>query len=610
MTGPGGAGTTPITSLTIGSASGAANSLNLSTGAISVTGPAGTTINATGALNVGTSTFSTTALAVTGSVSVADGGSLTLAAATVAVGGVANLSGASSGQITNLTLARGSAALGSQTIQTLTVYGGTPVAGLLRHFTFNNGVAADVQRQQRPGNPIQGRGCDHQRRQVQRRLPDLGAATSNAYLQIGVNGNGPTIGNNYTLTAWYEDAAPTNGNGRTLWRGDDNNIQNGGDHPVYVNGGGNNVGLWGNTSGGGFDQAGAGQLPDGSNNNGVWHFLAVVNNNGVQTFYTNNPDGSLQVLGTVAKNMNTNNLGGFGGYGNGWNQSFAAGIDDGWVYNTALSTVDLTALMNDVSAPSSLSFNDGSQAHIATFNYASSNSVNVPLGASVGTLAASISAGSVTFNNTNLMPSLAVSGGNVNLARRTGLTNLAVSGGQATVGAAAAVTTASVTGGVANFSNTAPMTSLTVSGGSATFGAGVQAATATFSGGTANTNGNFLAVNNTLNVVTNAATIGLTGNNSFAVKGSNLAANIDVLQLKGGTTTLSYLSGGAGLDVRGWQNGGGTLVFAPDQGSTPDMTFTTVNPAGASNNSTYAHNLNHYWCYHQRRFQHPPGRPE
>ena len=63
-------------SLTLGSASGSVNTLNLGTGPISVTGPGGTTINAKGFLDVGAGSFQTTSLSIAGAASVGSGGSL------------------------------------------------------------------------------------------------------------------------------------------------------------------------------------------------------------------------------------------------------------------------------------------------------------------------------------------------------------------------------------------------------------------------------------------------------------------------------------------------------------------------------------------------------
>jgi fibronectin-binding autotransporter adhesin len=57
-----------VQSLTLGAGTGAANVLNLGAGPLSVTGPAGTTINATGVLNVGSGTLESSALNISGTV--------------------------------------------------------------------------------------------------------------------------------------------------------------------------------------------------------------------------------------------------------------------------------------------------------------------------------------------------------------------------------------------------------------------------------------------------------------------------------------------------------------------------------------------------------------
>ena len=79
VTGPAGSAATNIGSLTLGFASGGPNVLNLGTSPFNVTGLAGTTINATGVLNVGSrSSLSTISLKLPGgSASVVNGGTLT-----------------------------------------------------------------------------------------------------------------------------------------------------------------------------------------------------------------------------------------------------------------------------------------------------------------------------------------------------------------------------------------------------------------------------------------------------------------------------------------------------------------------------------------------------
>ena len=93
MTGP--ASAASINSLTLGLSSGSPNNeLDLFTGPLTISGNAGTMVNASGYLNLGSRTFTTTALSIAGSVSAAAGGSLTASGA-VAVTGSANFAAGS-----------------------------------------------------------------------------------------------------------------------------------------------------------------------------------------------------------------------------------------------------------------------------------------------------------------------------------------------------------------------------------------------------------------------------------------------------------------------------------------------------------------------------------
>ncbi len=67
---------TSVQGLSLGSGTGSLNTLNLSAGPLCVTGPTGTTVNATGVLNIGSGTLQTTALSIAGSVSLGASGSL------------------------------------------------------------------------------------------------------------------------------------------------------------------------------------------------------------------------------------------------------------------------------------------------------------------------------------------------------------------------------------------------------------------------------------------------------------------------------------------------------------------------------------------------------
>jgi autotransporter-associated beta strand protein len=332
----------------------------------------------------------------------------------------------------------GSLAVASQSINTLNVsstLASGSYAGLERHFVFNNGTAADVS-----GN--NGMAA----LQYSAVVTTSGGKYSTGYLnlssdphdylRIGNDANsGPVIGNNYTLTCWYMDAGINSGNNATLWRGG-NGLGNGldGDHPVILNntaGLRNQLGIYANGSGvmygnANFQQASlngaAATLPgvdaNGNSTDNAWHFLAVVDNNGMQTFYTNNGN-SLQVLGTLGHYMQPNQwLAGLGGM-NDWQQRFALGLDDAYVYNTALGADQLTNVMNESYLPAPVvTFAPGSTATVNTFNYgAVGGSIQVPAGVTMQT--ANVSNGSVAFASGATLSTLALSGGTVNASQLT-----------------------------------------------------------------------------------------------------------------------------------------------------------------------------------------------
>ena len=91
VTGP--AALASVRSLTLGSASGGLNTLNLGMGQLNVTGAAGTMVDPTGVLNVGSS-FQTTSLSIAGTTNVVLGGSLAISGA-VAVSSPGMLNAAS-----------------------------------------------------------------------------------------------------------------------------------------------------------------------------------------------------------------------------------------------------------------------------------------------------------------------------------------------------------------------------------------------------------------------------------------------------------------------------------------------------------------------------------
>jgi autotransporter-associated beta strand protein len=92
-----------VQGLTVGSTSGAANTLNFGLGIINVTGPSGVLVNPTGILNLGNGSLQTTSLNLAGSMSVCGSGSLTTSG-TMNVNNLGVLSVSSSGFIAPTTI--------------------------------------------------------------------------------------------------------------------------------------------------------------------------------------------------------------------------------------------------------------------------------------------------------------------------------------------------------------------------------------------------------------------------------------------------------------------------------------------------------------------------
>jgi autotransporter-associated beta strand protein len=381
VTGP--ASPTPIASLTLGSATGGANTLTLGAGALSVSGAV--TVNPTGVLNVGTSSITAGALSVAGSLGVASGGSLWVYGGAATVTGTANFGAASGGHLDSLTLTSGSTALGNQSISTLTVnaaQAAAPTAGLLRHYTFDNaanlladsspnnvaGVAANGTISYSPGGVFGG-------------CADF---SSGAYLIPGANASAavlPTTG--WTFTTWF--MGNETGAYRTLLHGGQSYGGNNAYEVLSPNNSNNQLGLFNNggwTGGGGDQQAGTATSPTDA---GTWHFLAAVYNGAGTTSYylgssgqtapvlvgqvTGEPMAYNQVIGAI--NNDDSNL----GLGRQWAQY----LDDVYLYGTGLNTSQLAGIMTGVTYPAPvLTFSPGSTAQIATFNYASGNPVVVP----------------------------------------------------------------------------------------------------------------------------------------------------------------------------------------------------------------------------------------
>ena len=121
---------TSINSLTLGLFSGSLNELDLSNaGRLTITGPAGATVNPSGYLNLGGGTLSTTALTIAGSASAGSGSSLTVSG-TLASSGTANFAAGSNLSLANVLVSGGQfTTAGGGSIPNLTVSGGTTTLG-------------------------------------------------------------------------------------------------------------------------------------------------------------------------------------------------------------------------------------------------------------------------------------------------------------------------------------------------------------------------------------------------------------------------------------------------------------------------------------------------
>ena len=372
--------TVQVTGGGISTTGGAITNFNHNTGAGTSTIGAGTAITGTATVNAGTVNFNSTS---------ASNGTLTLPAAstgTVIVGTGARVATAnvsanagtlnatqaltisnqlllpnsitatiSSGQ--TFTAQAGSLAVDSA--RTLTLSGGTltftappsvPTSGLLRHYTFD-GTSADVSPNAGIGTLTGGAALVTGGGKYGTGY--LSIPSQSAVLTIGNSASdAPQLGTSYTLTTWYQNLYSTT-TYRTLWRGLENVPSTGpGDHQVIVSTGTNNLGIYGNKSGGAFLQAGGATVTTGAQTDNTWHFMAVVVDNvaGTQNFYTDS-GASLSLLGTLSKTMQNNYLAAFGNY-QGGAQAFANKLDDAYVYNRALTNTELTAIMSNGAAGS------------------------------------------------------------------------------------------------------------------------------------------------------------------------------------------------------------------------------------------------------------------
>ena len=240
-------------------------------------------------------------------------------------------------------------------------------------------------------------------------------------------------------------------------------------------------------------------------------------------------------------------------------------------------------------------------------------------GATIGSTSLGVSGGLVTLNNTNTIPTAALSGGTTNLAgpsvtaanvsgnavvnvNKGSLAALNASGNATTtVASLATVSSASISSGVANLSNSNAMSNLSVSGGSLNLTtnnvgvlsvsggtlnlpAGVMTVgTADFSfAGAANVTPRQLLVTNQLKFNGgNTATISNGNTITYTASGSNLATSAaGTLSFTGGVLTLTPLLGTVnGTAVNVFVAGAATGLNYTGPGPSPDTGTTWNRPA-------------------------------
>ena len=171
--------------------------------------------------------------------------------------------------------------------------------------------------------------------------PNNGNNNANTYLQVpGAGNNGiPTTNGVYTASAWFYGlySSSTASSWRTLFRGNPGGGGGGGsDHELIINSGGDDLGFYDNTHGGGFVDSG--YNISAYENLPTWNQITVVANGTTSTYYING-----QQVGTVNE-ASTSGIYAIGSF-QGNNQVFSQYLANVYIYNnTALSTVRVMQL--------------------------------------------------------------------------------------------------------------------------------------------------------------------------------------------------------------------------------------------------------------------------
>jgi autotransporter-associated beta strand protein len=634
--------TTSIASLTLGSSSGSPTTLSLDTSPLSVTAPAGTTVNATGILNVSGGSLSTTALTVAsgGQASVGAGGNLMVSAAatiagsltangtsgspaladntgaSLAVTGTANFGANSSVGLPSVTVSGSGqfAALGAGSIGSLSLSGGSTATA-----TVGSGVALST------ANVAAGTAVFNSTAPMTSLTLSGGTATlANQSVATATISGAAVLGISPTSTAVIPTFNYGSSNPITIPA-----TMSLGSAAATISAGAvvlNNTNAMGSlTVSGGTATLGGNQSVTTVTVSGVAVLGISPTSTAVIPTFDYGSSNPITIPATMSLGSTAATISAGAVVLNNTNAMGSLTVSGG----TATLGGNQSATTVTVSGAALLGISPTSTASFTTFNYGSSNPITIPATMTVGNAAATISAGAVVLDNTNAMGSLTVSGGTATLGGNQSATTVTVSGAAVlgisptstasfttfnygssnpitipatmTVGNAAAT----ISAGAVVLNNTNAMTSLTVTGGSVTTGPGVTAVNVSINGvgtlGTAvNTAANFLSVTNSLNVMNPAANITVTGS-SFAVKGTNVVSNIDALQLSGGTTALNYQPGALlpGLAIRAWSFGGGGSSLDTYTGAAganpPNMSYDPSSLAGkigTSTASTFAGTLN------------------
>ncbi|MBI1375608.1 MAG: LEPR-XLL domain-containing protein, partial [Phycisphaera sp.] len=145
--------------------------------------------------------------------------------------------------------------------------------------------------------------------------------------ELRVDNGNIDLGTNWTISAWFQDLHDTN-NWRTLARGE------GGDHQIIVQNGANNLGMYDN-GGGAFRDSGYDLFPGDT----TWHHIAAVGtggDSGQTDFY---------IDGVFVGRSDSGSMTDIDFIGSYSNQVFAQTIDEFAVFDRALSTAEISALL-------------------------------------------------------------------------------------------------------------------------------------------------------------------------------------------------------------------------------------------------------------------------